>query len=595
MGRSPERELMSDTPILNLAPGLDLPLQSVTETFGIVGVRGSGKTATAGVITEEMVMAGAHVVVVDPTGAWWGLRSNAEGDGPGLPVYVLGGDHGDLPLSPTSGELIAGLVVQRRWSVVLDLSRMDDDDQVRFLADFCGRLYLDNREPLHLVCDEAQILAPQTPERGPHQVRLRKAMGHLVQRGRIRGIGCTLITQRPALVSKNVWTQVETLLCLRMTGSQDVEAIDAWIRANASVEQRQEMLASLSGLETGEAWLWSPGLLQRFERVRIRRRRTFDSSRTPRVGETIRQPEQLAAVDLASLRAEISATIAAAAADDPAALRAEIERLKAQLCERPAPEPIVERVEVPVVPPALMEALGWVRSAQRRLDTVTSELGLPVGPPGREATVAPESDGADGNPQSAFLLRHQVRAGDTQRDTVEPLAPNPRPPAAPASTVQLKAGERRTLEALAKLHPIRITRAQLGTLANLTPSGGTWNGYWTNLTRAQLVEEIRGSGLVGITPQGFAALGKRPPAAVNTRAERLDLFRRVLPNGPRRLFAALEAAPGPLTANGLAQRVGLTAGAGTFNGYLSTLKRNGLVEEVRGGYRLHSRLFGDGK
>jgi hypothetical protein len=46
---------------------------------------------------------------------------------------------------------------------------------------------------------------------------------------------------------------------------------------------------------------------------------------------------------------------------------------------------------------------------------------------------------------------------------------------------QLRAGERRMLQALARHYPMNMTRAQLGTLSQFTPSGGTFGAYFGNL------------------------------------------------------------------------------------------------------------------
>jgi hypothetical protein len=39
------------------------------------------------------------------------------------------------------------------------------------------------------------------------------------------------------------------------------------------------------------------------------------------------------------------------------------------------------------------------------------------------------------------------------------------------------------LETLARRYPLRVTRAQLGTLAGFTPSGGTFATYFGTLKR----------------------------------------------------------------------------------------------------------------
>jgi len=81
----------------------DLP-EVTTEIFTTasvaVGLRGSGKTECGVVLAEEAVAHGVPVVAIDPTGVWYGMRSSRDGKGPGLPFYVFGGEHADVPLEP---------------------------------------------------------------------------------------------------------------------------------------------------------------------------------------------------------------------------------------------------------------------------------------------------------------------------------------------------------------------------------------------------------------------------------------------------------------------------------------------------------------
>lgn len=82
---------------LRISDDLALPPEAVTQTFGILAKRGAGKSNSAAVLAEQMHAAGGQFVVVDPVGAWWGLRSSADGKGPGLGIPVLGGHHHDAP------------------------------------------------------------------------------------------------------------------------------------------------------------------------------------------------------------------------------------------------------------------------------------------------------------------------------------------------------------------------------------------------------------------------------------------------------------------------------------------------------------------
>jgi DNA helicase HerA-like ATPase len=268
-------------PALRISREFSLPAEAVSETFAILAKRGVGKTYTAAVMVEELLKAGLRVVV-DPAVVWWGLRAAADGTGEGLPVLILGGDHGDVPLEVGAGEPIADVVVDEELSVVLDLSHFRKGEQTRFMTDFAERLYHKNRTPLHLVLDEADAFAPQRPLKG--QERLLGVVEDLVRRGRALGIGVTLVTQRAAVLNKDVLTQAEVLVALRTIAPQDRDAIDAWIRVHGTPQEREALMASLPSLPVGTAWFWSPGWLDVFTRVRIRRRETFDSSATPRVG-----------------------------------------------------------------------------------------------------------------------------------------------------------------------------------------------------------------------------------------------------------------------------------------------------------------------
>ncbi len=92
------------------------------------------------------------------------------------------------------------------------------------MTDFAERLYHRNRDPLHLVLDGADAFAPQRTDPGGQ--RLLGAIEDLVRRGRARGIGLTMISQRPAVLNKDILAQAEVLIALRMTGPRDVAAID---------------------------------------------------------------------------------------------------------------------------------------------------------------------------------------------------------------------------------------------------------------------------------------------------------------------------------------------------------------------------------
>ena len=280
-----------------------IPDEALAQHMAVVGRTGSGKTFLAKGLVERLLDQQRRVVVIDPTGAWWGLRSNAAGDGAGYSVAVFGGERADVPIAETSGPRLAEILGTRNLPAVIDLSEMLIGARHRFVEHFLEALHRFNRAPLHLVIDEADEVAPQNPM--PETKRLLHQVDRVVRRGRIRGFRVMMITQRPAVIHKNVLSQANTLVAMRLTAPQDRKAIDEWVKGNADAGEAKAVLDSLARLGRGEGWVWAPelGILKRAKFPPIR---TFDSSRSPEDGESVAEPVNLAHVDLAEIRAELA-------------------------------------------------------------------------------------------------------------------------------------------------------------------------------------------------------------------------------------------------------------------------------------------------
>jgi DNA-binding response OmpR family regulator len=570
---------------LYIASGVSLPLAAVTQRFGIFGISGSGKTYTASVMVEEMLAAGAHVVVLDPLGVWWGLRaavSDAAESKP-LPIYILGGDHADLPLTAQMGAAVASLIVEERLSVVLDLSAMEQEAQAAFAADFARVLYQQSREPLHLIIDEADIFAPETPG-STSEWTCRRAIDTIVRRGRVRGLGVTLLSQRPAVVAKNVLTQTGTLIVHRIASPQDQKAIDGWFRAHGGDEQRKMVMTTLASLPVGEAWLWSPSDLQLFERIRVRKRRTYDSSATPTVGVVRNVPRVLAPVDLSTLSTRLQSVLVTVEENDPTRLRARIVDLTRQLSERDSRpvevrEKIVERiVEKPVL---TAEALTALREAMETSATLGKEIGnfhallnqlvQRTEIPQTVLSIEPGSETTQ-EPRLLPSATSDIRSLPSVSQTAGIIKPE-----VAQVLATLPTGERRLLETLARHPQQRFTPAQAATLSRLRPSGGAWNVYLRDLKQHGWIQSHPGGNLQA-TAEGAAIFGNSLPPTPRTEAEVLALWRPALRRREYEILVYLmqnRSRAVPITE--IADYIGVSGSGGTFHAYLSTLKRNGLA------------------
>ena len=483
---------------LKISKTLSLPIEAVTQTFGILAIRGAGKTNTSVVLTEEMVKAGLPVVVVDPVGVWWGLRSNKDGNGPGLPITILGGEHGDVPLESGAGEIVARFVVEERQSCVLDLSQFRRGEQRRFMKDFALTLYdlkrpQAKRFPLHLVLDECDLFAPQRMmARDGVQPQLLAAIEDIVRRGRAFGIGVTLISQRPAVINKDVLTQIECLIAMRMVGIQDFNAIKAWVQIHDLDGSGAELLTSIPSLKIGEAWIWSPGWLKVFKKVQIRERQTFDSSATPKVGEKIIEPKRTAKVDLESLRSKMADAIERKKAEDPRELKKEIHELQRQLRSKSVDPEAVKKAH---------EAGFLSSELQHREEFVKMQAAI-------------------GNSRHLlFVIRDKIESLDVEwlsissdRREPPPRLSEPKPqPREELQTLQapvngrpkLPVGEQKILTVCAQ-YPDGATREQLSILSGYKRSSR--DTYVQRLKEKGFVEAPTGGPIVA-SPEGVAALG----------------------------------------------------------------------------------------
>lgn len=565
---------------LKIAPTLTLPNEAVTRTFAVLAMRGVGKTYTAAKLIEEMAKAHLPVCVIDPIGVWWGLRSNRDGNGPGLPVVILGGDHADVPLDVNGGAVVADFVVEQRQPCVIDLSLFRKGEQTTFMTAFCERLYHKNREALHLVIDEADAYAPQRAMHGSE--RLLGAVEDLVRRGRARGIGVTLITQRAAVLNKNVLTQADVLVALRTVAPQDRAAIDEWIKVHGTPEQRETMMKSLASLPVGTAWFWSPGWLDIFERVAVARRETFDSSATPKVGVKIAAPKALAPVDLDALRERMAATIEKAKADDPRELRRQIDALKRQVRELEArPAPIETRtVEVPVIPESVRLGVENLRDA---LVTLGNHVSHGV------ATQVDRIDGILSVIGSIDDVSHEVHSEQTPATVSaapKPVAPRP---ASRPSAVKLPKAERCILTVLAQFLGGR-TKSQIAIMTGYAGSGGGFNNAVSALRSAGYVVGAS-SGVLQATDAGIAALGEYEPIPTGGR-ELLEHWKRhpSLGKAERSILDVLHEARSPMPKEEIAARAGYEATGGGFNNAMSRLKTLELINRDGSGFTIAQEL-----
>jgi hypothetical protein len=425
---------------------------------------------------------------------------------------------------------------------------------------------------LHVFLEEAQLFAPQRP--GPDDARMLGAFEHIVRLGRNYGIGCTIVTQRPQSVNKEVLSQVECLCVLQVTGPHERKALEEWVQ---EVGGERKLVGELPGLARGEGYVWSPSWLRTYLRVRFAKKATFDASATPEVGKAARAAS-LSAVDVEALRVDLAEVVAAAEKDDPKALRrrvAELER-EAYTAQQQAakasytPGPTKEkRVEIPVLKDAQVARLEKI---VQRAEGIASRLTM-----------------------QAAALRHEM-ARAARSGTQPPAAPRsaappppvrrvPAPASAPrAALVRPAAGESegelppvalRMLENVARFHPRGVTRRQLATLSGYSAKSSSFRNVFSVLNARALVAK-RGDE-VTLSPTGEAVFGGALPPPM-TPDEVQALWRQRLPPVAWKMLEVV-LQRGRVARAELAEACSYSPTSSSFRNVFSVLNANELVDK----------------
>lgn len=562
---------------IRLAEGLTIPLDQTPEPIGLIGRRGSGKTYAANKLAEEFLDAGLQSVVLDPVGTWYSLRLAADGKAAAYSIPVLGGQHGDIPLEPSAGKLIAKLVAEKGLSVILDVSEFLMAEQRRFVADFAVELLRAkklNKSALMLFMEEAQEFAPQMSKGSEAMLG---AVTRVVKLGRNFGIVPVLITQRPQAVSKEVLNQTELLLAFQTTGPHERKAIDAWVQEK---DADRAVIGELPGLETGECIAWSPGWLRVFGRFQIDRKKTFDASATP--GAAPVAAASLSDIDLEAVRTAMAATIEKAKADDPMELRKRIHDLERALKQsqdlrvRAEPEIRVERVEVPVFSEADEERIAGLEATLTgiagKLGDIAADVAL-LRSQVREARHI-EHGKADKDP-AVFAPARPARAAVSEGRSAAGGSPAPSRPI----DTSLGKGERTVLAVLAQF-PQGRTHSELAFLAGYSAKASTLGVILAKLRRAGLVAQ--GSQPIQLTAEGLEAAGGVQAPLVGQ--ELLDHWRSHprMGAGERKVLDTLrELYPEDVSHERLCELTDYSPTASTMGVILSKLRKLGLVEQGR--------------
>ena len=178
----------------------------------VLGSSGSGKSYTVGVLCEELCRSEVPFAIVDTEGEHTGLKEKFEA------IWVGEENGSDL----SWGSLDLNDLARQAPDIsplILDVSDLTDPKEK--VSSFVSALYetlTERRTPYLLVVEEADKFVPQYGQRVP-------IFAEVARRGRKRGMGLMICSQRPSLVDKNVLSQCGNQLIGKLIIQNDLQSV----------------------------------------------------------------------------------------------------------------------------------------------------------------------------------------------------------------------------------------------------------------------------------------------------------------------------------------------------------------------------------
>lgn len=265
---------------------IKVPKEFVTKVQVVTAKRDSGKSYLAGVEEEESVEAQWPFVVCSGMKAHNGLRSK-------YPIPVFGPvDYNsnqfqpDMDLKLEDARPLAHLIVEQNLTCILYLGNWSLDEQRSFAAELWDEFYYINQTPRHLFVEEADVFAPQ--KNATSEAReSKRSLDTLVRRGREKGLGVSLITQRPQVLDKDLMTQADLYLLGNFIADQDLKAIENLLKHNGkfSGNELKTLIKKISEFEQGDFLFYSPSWLKMLEPIKVQKRKSYHAGETPEFGK----------------------------------------------------------------------------------------------------------------------------------------------------------------------------------------------------------------------------------------------------------------------------------------------------------------------
>ncbi len=235
----------------------------VTGRTCIIAQSGAGKSWGIAVLCEQLLQARIGFCIIDTEGEYFSLKDRFS------LIWLGAGEGCDAEIGKVDLREVMQEAIRSRAAVIFDVSEAADmREEVTKLAEILYDLESRLKQPFLLIVEEADKFIPQigTPIQRIEEIS---------RRGRKRGLGLMVATQRPSLVAKNVLSQCNSQIIGKLSIENDLKAVNLFFSSRKEVEE-------LAELEPGEFFVMG-GLSRGKVKMRFRERMTKHRGVTPRL------------------------------------------------------------------------------------------------------------------------------------------------------------------------------------------------------------------------------------------------------------------------------------------------------------------------
>jgi len=503
---------------------------------------GGGKSWTLRRIIEQIVNH-VQVLVIDPEGEFSTLREKYD--------FVICSQHdGDALAHPRTAAMLAKRLLETGVSAVLDIYDLKAHERQAFVRLFLDALVNAPKKlwrPVCIILDEAHVYAP---EKGKSEST--GAVIDVATRGRKRGQCLITATQRLSKLHKDVAAE-----CINKLIGRTGLDIDVKRAADELGMSPKEATQTLRNFNEGEFFVFGPAFTREVTRILVGPVVT----RHPKVGQRLIETPPAPSAKIKKVLAKL------------ADLPKEAEREAKSLAELKTENARIRR--------DLTIALRKADKTGIPEQEVQKRIAKAVAKIKREKVVIPGDSKKLINEVERVLARHRQKAGQEEKQVKRESV---------VTDTTLRKGARRMLQQLAAAYPDSLTRNQLGMLADISPTSGTFTTYLGDIRALGYLYES-GPG-IATNDAGIEYLGSDIPSKPATHDEIMSQWKRKLRAGACRMLQAIvDAGPEGITRNEIADAANISVTSGTFTTYLGDLKKPELIRVNRNNIVASESLF----